>query len=257
MVIEMNKRNEKISAFLDNGMHSDELMSFSLLTEAEDAKVAQRYQMVGDALRGELSDSSFIDVSQAVREALADENIASEMNAESAESHSVKDHQTQSTAQTISGDKSSTGFFDWSSLFRPAAGMATAALVAVVMVFSLSEQGDDFAPNAVAVQQAGSSAANNAVASQTVPVQPASNQQGNQPSNQQQSQFRTVANVQGQPAQVNTLLNAANVNPANVNVDVDNKATTMSPYINQHLEFARQDTLQGRMPYVRAVSFEK
>ena len=37
--------------------------------------------MVGDTLRGELSDSSFIDVSQAVREALANENLATEMSA--------------------------------------------------------------------------------------------------------------------------------------------------------------------------------
>ena len=248
MVIEMNKRNERISAFLDNGMHSDELMSFSLSTEAEDAKVAQRYQMVGDALRGELSDSSFIDVSQAVREALADENIASEMDTASATSLASDNSANNNQTQTTGSKKGSTGFFDWSSLFRPAAGMAMAALVAVVMVFSLSEQGDDFSPNTIAVQQAGSSKANNAVASQTVLVQPANNQL----SNQQQNQFRTVANVPNQPAQINTLLNAT-LDGANVK----NKATTMSPYINQHLEFARQDTLQGRMPYVRAVSFEK
>ena len=217
MVIDMNKRNEKISAFLDNGMHSDELMSFSLSAEADDAKVAQRYQMVGDILRGELSDSSFIDVSQAVRKALANENIATEMSAVN----------NKTSADEVSNKKASTGFFDWSSLFRPAAGMATAALVAVVMVFSLSEQGnDDFSTNSVAVQETNPSMNNAAVA------QPASTQQG-------QAQFRTVANVPStQPAHVN------------------NKATKMSPYINQHLEFARQETLQGRMPYVRAVSFE-
>ena len=221
MVIDMNKRNEKISAFLDNGMHSDELMSFSLSAEADDAKVAQRYQMVGDTLRGELSDSSFIDVSQAVREALANENIATEMGAVNTAVNN------KASADEVGNKKASTGFFDWSSLFRPAAGMATAALVAVVMVFSLSEQGNDnFAPNSVAVQEINPSMNNAAVA------QPASTQQG-------QAQFRTVANVPStQPAHVN------------------NKATKMSPYINQHLEFARQETLQGRMPYVRAVSFE-
>jgi len=80
----MSKRKEKISAFLDNDMHRDELMSFSLSAEADDAKVAQRYQMVGDALRGEMSESSFVDISQAVREALADENIAEQMTAPAA-----------------------------------------------------------------------------------------------------------------------------------------------------------------------------
>ena len=226
MVIDMNKRNEKISAFLDNGMHSDELMSFSLSAEADDAKVAQRYQMVGDTLRGELSDSSFIDVSQIVREALANENIATEMSAVN----------NKTSADEVGNKEASTGFFDWSSLFRPAAGMATAALVAVVMVFSLSEQGnDDFSTNSVAVQETNPSMNNAAVA------QPASTQQG-------QAQFRTVANVpSAEPGQINTLLTPTHAN---------NKATKMSPYINQHLEFARQETLQGRMPYVRAVGFE-
>ena len=235
MVIDMNKRNEKISAFLDNGMHSDELMSFSLSAEADDAKVAQRYQMVGDTLRGELSDSSFIDVSQAVREALANENIATEMGAVNTAVNN------KASADEADNKKASTGFFDWSSLFRPAAGMATAALVAVVMVFSLSEQGnDDFAPSSVAVQGMTPSM-NNASMNNAAVVQPASTQQN-------QAQFRTVANVPStQSGQINTLLTPAHVN---------NKATKMSPYINQHLEFARQETLQGRMPYVRAVSFE-
>jgi len=75
MVTVMNKRKEKISAFLDNDMHRDELMSLSTSAESDDAKIAQRYQMMGDALRGEVSDSSFVDVSQAVREALVNENI--------------------------------------------------------------------------------------------------------------------------------------------------------------------------------------
>ncbi len=233
MVIEMNKRNEKISAFLDNGMHSDELMSFSLSSEADDAKVAQRYQMVGDALRGELSESSFIDVSQAVRDALANENIATEMSAELA-----TDNQSASIENKTDNKKSSTGFFDWSSLFRPAAGVAMAAFVAVVMVFSLS--GNDEASNSVAVQETDSNN-ESVVAAQPAPV--------DRSQEQSQEQFRTVANSPNvQPAQINTLLN-----PANTGV---NKATQMSPYINQHLEFARQDTLQGRMPYVRAVSFE-
>ena len=51
-----NKGKEKISAFLDGDMHQDELMSFSLSSETEDAKLAQRYQMIGDVMRGELSD---------------------------------------------------------------------------------------------------------------------------------------------------------------------------------------------------------
>lgn len=245
MVIEMNKHNEKISAFLDNGIHSDELMSFSLSSEAEDAKVAQRYQMVGEALRGELSDSSFIDVSQAVREALADENIATQMDTQSAVVNSAKSSQAQATDNAkADNEKSSTGFFDWSSLFKPAAGMAMAALVAVVMVTTLSDQGDDFATNSVATEKV-SDVKDNTVATQKVTVQPVAVKK-------QQSQFRTVANVPNKQTEINTLLS-----PAGVGKTSSHRAPVVNPYINQHLEFARQNTMQGRMPYVRSVGFEQ
>lgn len=248
MVIEMSKRKEKISAFLDNDMHRDELMSFSLSAEADDAKVAQRYQLVGDALRGELSDSSFIDVSQAVREALANENIAAEMSAE----HLTSQHSSQGSAKSadnnkMTSGKTTPGFFDWSTLFRPAAGMAMAVFVAVVMVFSLSEQSDDGS-----VPLALQDTSNTGIDHATAIAEQSQN-------GQSQTQFRTVANGQNdQSEQANTLLNTAGMNNAGMlNSGVINKrAAEMSPYINQHLEFARQDTLQGRMPYVRAVSFE-
>jgi len=194
----MSIRKEKISAFLDNDMHRDELMSFSLSTEADDARVAQRYQMVGDALRGEMSDSSFIDISQAVREALASENIAEQMT----------------TSESRSSAKSSpakTDFFDLSAWFKPLAGMAVAASVAVVMVVTVTGQ-----------DQTGH---NSGVA----PV--ATN---------------TGAQLEAQPAQ----------QLAAEDETTGGKETNLNSYINQHLEFATQDTLQGRLPYVRAVSFE-
>ncbi len=190
----MSKRKEKISAFLDNDMHRDELMSFSLSAEADDAKVAQRYQMLGDALRGEMSDSSFVDVSHAVREALADENIADQMTAAEPKS---------------SPPSEKSGFFDISAWLKPVAGMAVAASVAVVMVVSVTEQDDNAGVAPVAT------------------------------------------NVEVQPA-VQLAVEGKSIK----NKAIDNKATDLDPYINQHLEFAAQDTLQGRLPYVRAVSFE-
>lgn len=196
----MSKRKEKISAFLDDDMHHDELMSFSLSAEPDDAQVAQRYQMVGDTLRGEMGDSSFIDVSNAVREALANENIADQMTFEPEISSSKQ-------------SPSRSGLFDLSAWFRPVAGMAVAVFVAVVMVFSVTEQ-ENAAISPVAT---------------TIETQPA-------------VQLAVDDKVYDQ--------NAA------VSHTVDNKDTDLDPYINQHLEFATQDTLQGRMPYVRAVSFE-
>jgi len=190
----MSKRKEKISAFLDNDMHRDELMSFSLSAEQDDAKMAQRYQMIGDALRGEMSDSSFVDVSCAVREALANENIADQITAEP----------ESSSKQSV--EKS--GFFDLSAWFKPVAGMAVAASVAVVMVVSVTQQDS----------------------SGIAPV---------------------ATNIESQPA-----VQLAVDDKAAVQTTVGNKDTDLDPYINQHLEFATQDALQGRLPYVRAVSFE-
>jgi len=185
----MSKRKEKISAFLDNDMHRDELMSFSLSAEPEDAGTVQRYQMVGDALRGEMSNSSFVDVSQAVRSALVNENIGD-----------------TATAQKVDDLSGKSTVFNLSAWFRPVAGMAVAASVAVVMVVSLSGQ------------ETGSVAP--VVASKTDP----------------------------QPVVTVAVENAVTDQKAS---DIDQRL------INQHLEFATQDALQGRLPYVRAVSFEK
>ena len=198
----MSKRKEKISAFLDNDLHRDELMSFSLSAESDDAEVAQRYQMVGDALRNEMSEASFVDVSHAVREALADENIADEM--------------PQSSPTMASSDERKSTGFDWSSLFRPVAGMAVAVFVAVVLVTTLSEQGGSGITE---------------IADNTA----------QQPANQAASQ-----------AVIQVARDNKSVDP----ISVGNKSMDLDPYISQHLEFATQDALQGRLPYVRAVSFE-
>ncbi|VAW51463.1 hypothetical protein MNBD_GAMMA06-910 [hydrothermal vent metagenome] len=193
----MSKRKEKISAFLDNDMHSDELMSFSLSAEASDAKVAQRYQMMGDALRGEMSDASFTDVSHAVRETLRDEKLSV---VSQATNFQAANSQVESSPAQVS---SKAGFFDLSSWFKPVAGMAVAASVAVIMVVSVNEQGG--------------------------------------------AESNIVANADSQ------ISSPLEVQSAQL-LDED-KATNLDPYINQHLEFASQDTLQGRLPYVRAVSF--
>ena len=183
-----DKSKEKISAFLDDDMHQDEMMSFSLSSEPEDAKITQRYQMIGDAMRGGLSDSSFIEVSHAVREALVDETIEEQVG------------QIQSTDKQPSNDISHG--WNLAAWFRPAAGMAVAASVAVVMVVTLSAQ-------------------------ETGGLSP------------------VAKNTEQQPA----------VLTADVK-STDNNAKELKPYVNQHLEYATQDTLQGRLPFVRAVSYE-
>ncbi len=186
-----NKGKEKISAFLDGDMHQDELMSFSLSSEPEDAKLAQRYQIIGDVMRGELSDSSFVDVSDAVREALANETIVVEEQISPARSKVG----SPATEAVSSG-------WNLAAWFRPAAGMAVAASVAVVMVVTLSSQ------------ESGGLA----------PV---------------------ASNTELQPV----------VTTADVK-STDKNAKDLTPYVNQHLEYATQDTLQGRLPFIRAVGYE-
>lgn len=196
----MNKRKEKISAFLDNDMHRDELMSFSLSAESDDVKTAQHYQMIGDALRGELSDSSFIDVSYAVRETLVNENIG--------------DQAIVAKAESLSGlSEGKRERFNVSAWLRPVAGMAVAASVAVVMVVTLSGQ------------ESGT----------LTPV---------------------AVNVESQP-EAQPVLTIAIDNNAITDKSTANKSTDIDQrLVNQHLEFATQDALQGRLPYARAVSFE-
>ncbi len=202
----MSKRKEKISAFLDNDMHRDELMSFSLSAESDDAKIAQRYQMMGDALRGEMSDSSFIDVSQAVREALANENIGDQVVAEK-------------TPPSASKDKP--GAFNLSSWFKPVAGMAVAASVAVVMVVTLSGQN-------------------------TGALAPVAANDNEQPVVRVAVEDKAV--IDETVVVVNEAVSSESV--ADKTKDIDQRL------VNQHLEFATPDTLQGRLPYVRAVSFD-
>ena len=97
--------------------------------------------------------------------------------------------------------------------------MAVAASVAVVMVFTLSEQeSTGIAPMA-----------SNPVIATPVAVAP------DAPANTQQPQAVELV------ADENTQLARPAVNQHRV---------------NQHLEYATQDTMQGRLPYVRAVSFE-
>jgi sigma-E factor negative regulatory protein RseA len=210
----MSKRKERISAFLDNDLHSDELMSFSLSSEAQDAKCVQRYQIIGDAMRGEMSESSFVDISHAVREALREENIG-----DSAVSHTPVSHAPVSNTAAAGQTDSASGW-SLSNWLRPVAGMAVAASVAVVVVFSVTGQ----SPTGSAPM----------VADAPVSVE-------SQPVLQLAVEKRAIDN---KAATEEVIADSADTPQLDPNL------------VNRHLEFATQDTLQGRLPYVRAVSFE-
>lgn len=108
----MNNRDEQISALHDDALEPHELKAFMQdlrRNPLDDADKLQRYQVVSAALRDELDESSFMDVSAAVHRAIA------------------QDEQPVTQASTPRR-------FDLSAWLRPVAGMAVAASVAMVTV---------------------------------------------------------------------------------------------------------------------------
>lgn len=198
---------ERLSAYIDNDLSPAEVERFVIEYEAatQADKIfteATRYQMIGDALRGELSDASMIDVSAKVREALRNETF------DVAEPAS----QVKQGQQSFNLVNWLDGFFG--SLARPLAGMAVAASVAVLMV--------------VTVVQVESPDGVQTLASQSE-AQPAS--------------AAAPMLASQQPVHAEPVTNAQQI-------------TEFDRYLAEHAEFAAQDTLQSRIPYVRAVSYE-
>jgi len=188
---------EKISAYIDDALKADEV---SALLETNDSNgmfsVATRYHIVGDAIRGELSDSTMVDVSAQVHQALLQESFDAP--------DSVK-----STIKSSEGDRF--GFFAWLESFaRPLTGMAVAVSVAAMVVTVVQLESPE----------------NN------------SQQLASSPENLQ------VPTLIVKKQSVDNLLNK------------QQRLTEFDDYLTEHAEFAAQDTLQGRIPYVRSVSYE-
>ena len=116
----MTNQNEKLSEILDDYQHTVEDQSTlkSLQSDVNQQYTLQRYQMIGDVMRNEMPDSIQLDFVAGVRARLEQEAV-----------HQVK---IQKSAQT---DKISSRF--WNLLFKPAAGLAVAAAVAVVTITTL------------------------------------------------------------------------------------------------------------------------
>jgi len=202
----MNNENqvaEKVSAYIDEALSADDIDPLIAAHEAASRKeghfsLAARYHIIGDALRGELSDASMIDVSAQIHQALRDESFDVVASAKPVKKVSLADR------------------FDFSawleSFARPLTGMAVAASVAVLMVVTVvqleSPEGD---------QQLAASPVN-------LPAGASGTLIANKPLTEDSAKEQRLADF-----------------------DV---------YLTEHAEFAAQDTLQGRIPYVRAVSYE-
>lgn len=196
----MSNDKEKISAYLDDSLSPDELESMASMDSESEFGVASRYQIMGEVLRGQVSDAAMIDISAQVREAVQkEETYATERSSRKA---------AKQPRQPL---------FDFSAWFRPLGGLAVAASVALVMV--------------VVVTQVDS------------------------PSGQGNSQGNLIADA-GQPA-VNIPDDVRLVAVTSEDAQPQNQqAVNLDAYLAEHAEFAAQDTLQGRMPYARAVSYE-
>ena len=112
----MSQRDEQLSALLDNAMDEKELHQFMQDLKQDpldEAERFHRYQMIGDSLRDDLTQASFIDVSAAVHRAVTQEAPLDTMVS------------------------SSTKRFDLSAWFKPLTGMAVAASVAMATVVTV------------------------------------------------------------------------------------------------------------------------
>jgi negative regulator of sigma E activity len=187
----MNENKEKISAWLDDALEGGEARSLEVEQENHGFSTAARYQMIGDALRGRVTNASMTDISASVREAIS---------REPALSPAAKPVRTQRNTRPL---------FDFGSWLRPVGGLAVAATVAMVMVVTLTDQ------------QPGSGDA-------------------------------VIANVGQQPVQALPVSNPA---PTITNPAIATPAVNLNSYVNEHSEYAAQDTMQGMMPYARAVSY--
>ncbi len=128
----MNEDKEKISAWLDDAIEYSEVNSleaerFETEQQGQTYSTATRYHMIGDALRGNVTDASMIDISASVHEAIKRESELAPVT------------QPARSSQRPSHSKVKP-LFDFGAWLRPVGGLAVAATVAMVMVVTLTDQ---------------------------------------------------------------------------------------------------------------------
>ncbi len=119
----MSEDKEKISAWLDDAIENRETESLEVELSERGYSTAARYQMIGDALRGRVTDASMVDISNSVRAAIQREPGVEPVR------------QPVQTAP-----RHSKPLFDFGAWLRPVGGLAVAATVAMVMVVTLTDQ---------------------------------------------------------------------------------------------------------------------
>lgn len=199
----MKEHKETISAYIDDALSKGELSDLLGFDEIEQSyNQAERYHLIGEALRGQIHDASLVNVRQQVRQVI-DESA----------------HRSFEQSGDIS-TKTSSSWISWltPAWYRPLGGLAVAASIAMVMVVSVSVTNDEATTGVSNV---------------------ADNKDG-------------LAPVMGMPAV------ALEQQPPHVQLvsSQPGQDVNLDAYLAEHAEFAAQDTMQGRLPYVRAVSYK-
>lgn len=117
------KREEQLSALLDNGLDDQQLQRFLQDLKRDplvDAETARRYQLIGDAMRDDLDQVSFMDISGAVHRAVECE---------------AEHHVTEESTVKHKSNANVSRFFNW---LKPIGGMAVAASVATVTLLTFN-----------------------------------------------------------------------------------------------------------------------
>ncbi len=164
-VNDMSEHKQNLSAYLDDNLSDEEQRTLQLDAAGD---TVHHYQLIGEAMRGQVSELSLLDVSAQVRAAIADEPLLQQPP--TAVTHSSEAPRKPSLLGGLFDSLA-----DW---MRPAAGLAVAASVAMIVIVSL--QNDDAAPNAknqlVAQQPVPSVRANLAQLPKASNIVPVSNQ---------------------------------------------------------------------------------
>ncbi len=237
------QRDEQLSALLDNALDEQQLESFMQDLKRDpiaDTETTQRYHLIGDAMRDELDQTSFMDVSSAIHRAIEHEEIQPTLKASTTPAKQKEKSEPSSFFSATSAkqkEKSEpSSFFSatpakqkeksepssfFSNWFKPVAGMAVAASVAMVTLVTFNN------------------------------VQ-------NSDSNNQPAQLAQVAQPPVQHVNPEIARNVQVASTLDISKKTPEQQKQLNDYLLQHSGYAIHSTIQqGMVPYVGTADIEK
>ena len=150
------RREEQLSSILDSALDEAQLTAFMQdlkRNPIDDAETSQRYRLMGDTMRDELDQASFMDISSAVSRAVAQEPADNE------------------DGVMLQNNKTAPAFnlSEWfNRLLKPVAGIAVAASVATVTLLTFNTVNNESTGSNVQLTQSTSVESAKPVSVQTV-----------------------------------------------------------------------------------------